>query len=409
MSDIVNFNSGPLRIDILVDETLREGVERSAFAVDDDNRYALLEKMVDAGLREFVLGISPERPRLLQKCLESKANGHLPTDARFVFIALLNSWETTYDYLALLPREHLQDFILSFGMIDLRSQEQLLEKVVESFRSMGINSFKASILVNFRPGLSDEIYERIVGQVRRCLDNGISTIRINDSIGALYPETTTVLCKQLVTDFPGINFCLHAHDDRGLALANALASVSAGFNMIEGTLAGLGNRAGMPSMELIAKIAEERNIQFGNCVLNTSKLIESSRFADEMFMNMPNVYRPVSGWFVNNVNFGPLNIPDYLNVKGERKYVLNIAALHPKTIREALKATQFDGRLTHDDKFISDLMDLLEVRLIQTYREKQPEYKTLLHQFKTLYDACWLELADIHEAASALASTAGAA
>lgn len=88
--------------------------------------------------------------------------------------------------------------------------------------------------------------------------------------------------------------------------------------------------------------------------------------------------------------------------------MLNIAALHPKTIREALQATQFDDHLTHDDKFISDLMDLLEVRLIQVYREKQPEYKALLHQFKTLYDTCWLGLADIREAASALASTAGA-
>jgi 2-isopropylmalate synthase len=96
---ITNFN-----VKALVDETIREGVERSAFAINVDSKYELVKRMHEAGLREFVLGISPENTELLSKCLESKVLGDFTNDTKFIFIALLNSWETTFHYPSCLPR-----------------------------------------------------------------------------------------------------------------------------------------------------------------------------------------------------------------------------------------------------------------------------------------------------------------
>lgn len=393
------------KIDYLVDETLREGVERSPFAIDENSRYELLKKMVDAGLREFVLGISPEIPTILKKCEEAKFNGELPKDCKFIYIALLNSWGTTYDYVKTLPMEFVEDCTISFGMIELKSEQQLFETVVNSFRDIGVKSFKASILINFKSGVEGQNYEKISEQVARCIQNGIRTIRINDSVGTLFPESTSVLCERLVSDFPGVNFCLHAHDDRGLALANAFASVYAGFNMIEGSLAGLGNRAGLPSMELIDKLAKEKSITFGNAVIDSAKVVKAAQLADEIFMNIPNVYRPVSGLFVNRVNFGVLNIPDYLNAEGDRDYVMNIAALHPNTIKDALKAIKFEESKIQDENFISAMTHIIADTLQRAYTTQMPEYLTLIEQMKRLYGGAWLGLDEIRDIAFSISGT----
>ena len=43
----------------LVDETLREGIERTAFPITVEAKVAILKSMVAAGLRDFVVGCGP--------------------------------------------------------------------------------------------------------------------------------------------------------------------------------------------------------------------------------------------------------------------------------------------------------------------------------------------------------------
>lgn len=397
--DCVSKKSTGFNIKALVDETIREGVERSAFAINTESKYELVKRMIEAGLREFVLGISPENTELLSRCLERRALGDFANDTKFIFIALLNSWETTFHYLQEFPKSHLKDLTLSFGMINLQSQNQLFESVFDKFLKIGIESFKVSILCNFAGGIEERRYEEIVGRINRCLALGIKTVRINDSVGTLHPEVTEVLCRNLVYDFPGVDFCLHSHNDRGLALINSLTSIYYGFNMIEGSLGGLGNRAGLPSIELIDKICKEKEISFGNCQLDSKQIIEASQFADEIFMNIPNVFRPVSGLFVNNVNVGVLNIPDYLGVQGEKEYILNASALHPKTVRFALQKAGFDDKELEDEEFITEMTRVLKENLESIYLQAQPQYHLILKDIQELYTSSSLTIEQIKEVA----------
>ena len=48
----------------LVDETLREGLERSLLTVDIEALHRLFGTLVTAGLRECVIGCGPEDPAL---------------------------------------------------------------------------------------------------------------------------------------------------------------------------------------------------------------------------------------------------------------------------------------------------------------------------------------------------------
>ena len=226
--------------------------------------------------------------------------------------------------------------MFSFGMITYKQSDKTLERAISAFQSIGATHFKASVLNNFRQGITEKTYLEICRQINWVIKLGVNTIRINDSVGSLQPHITKWLCSALVEQFPNITFCLHTHNDNGLAVANAMCSIQAGFQMIEGSLAGFGNRSGIAPLEQIVKLCKTNNIQVSKHDINLAKLINAAQETEKIFLQLPNVFRPVSGIFETNSNFGVLNIPDFLTTDDKKNYFVNYAGLHPQTIRQAL-------------------------------------------------------------------------
>lgn len=226
----------------LVDETFREGVERCMLTVEVEALYRLFLELVESGVREFVIGCGPEEPALYRTVCANKDDGALPAEVRPIFLVLLNCWDATYANFKQMPRHWVEDTVFSFGMITHKKEERLFERVVNQFVDLGARHLKASVLNNFTRGVDEQKYADICEQIDWATSLGIGTIRINDSVGKLYPEVTAELCERLVADYPGVTFCLHCHNDRALALANQLTSIYHGFTMVEGSLCGYGNR-----------------------------------------------------------------------------------------------------------------------------------------------------------------------
>lgn len=282
------------RVKYLVDESLREGLERCMFPVRVDDLYRLFEAQVGAGIRETIIGSGPEEPDLFRRVCENQDKGKLPDDIRPVFLVLLNCWDATYANFKKLPRPWVERAIYSFGMIPHKKDEGLFEKVFDKFEKLGAVHVKSSILNNFEHGINDDKYAEMKWQLDWVYSMGIRTVRINDSVGKLFPEDTATLCRRLVRDYPGVTFCLHCHNDRDLALANQLTSIYYGFDMIEGSLCGYGNRSGITPLEILASVCRSKNIELGNVPIDTKKLCQNAVLAEEIFMAVPNVYRPVS-------------------------------------------------------------------------------------------------------------------
>jgi isopropylmalate/homocitrate/citramalate synthase len=100
--------------------------------------------------------------------------------------------------------------------------------------------------------------------------------------GSLQPHLTHQLCSSLVKDYPETTFCLHAHNDTGLAVANSMAAIQAGFQMIEGSLAGFGNRSGIAPTEQVLNLCEKNNIKVGHTEINIKKLSAVARFSEDV-------------------------------------------------------------------------------------------------------------------------------
>jgi 2-isopropylmalate synthase len=88
---------------------------------------------------------------------------------------------------------------------------------------------------------------------RTALEAGASRLCFADTVGALAPREVESGIRQLVTAFPGTPIEVHLHDDRGLAVANALAAIEAGATWISTSVNGLGERCGI--VDLAAMLA----------------------------------------------------------------------------------------------------------------------------------------------------------
>jgi 2-isopropylmalate synthase len=90
---------------------------------------------------------------------------------------------------------------------------------------------------------------------------GATTLNIPDTVGYSVPSEfgdliTTI--RQRVKGIENVVISAHCHNDLGMAVANALAAVSAGARQIECTINGIGERAGNASLEEIVMAMRTR-------------------------------------------------------------------------------------------------------------------------------------------------------
>ncbi|GGF85394.1 2-isopropylmalate synthase [Paenibacillus aceti] len=109
---------------------------------------------------------------------------------------------------------------------------------------------------------------------------GASVVNIPDTVGYLYPYEYGNIFKTLkerVPDIEKIQLSAHCHDDLGMATANSLAAILGGADQIEGTINGIGERAGNTALEEVAMALETRSEFFGaKTTLELSEIARTS-------------------------------------------------------------------------------------------------------------------------------------
>lgn len=91
--------------------------------------------------------------------------------------------------------------------------------------------------------------------IERVIEAGANVINIPDTVGYITPKQYGDIfsfLKKNVRNIEKINLSAHCHDDLGMAVANSLAAIEAGATQIEGTINGIGERAGNAAIEEVA-------------------------------------------------------------------------------------------------------------------------------------------------------------
>jgi 2-isopropylmalate synthase len=84
---------------------------------------------------------------------------------------------------------------------------------------------------------------------------GANVINIPDTVGYITPREYGEIFSYLtrnVQNIEKISLSAHCHDDLGMAVANSLAAIEHGATQIEGTINGIGERAGNAALEEVA-------------------------------------------------------------------------------------------------------------------------------------------------------------
>ncbi|WP_341278933.1 2-isopropylmalate synthase [Paenibacillus sp. FSL H8-0537] len=115
---------------------------------------------------------------------------------------------------------------------------------------------------------------------------GATVVNIPDTVGYLNPQEFGNIFKTLKQNVPNIEtiqLSAHCHDDLGMATANALSAILNGADQVEGTINGIGERAGNTAIEEIALALATRADYFGaTTTLNLKEIAKTSRLVSKL-------------------------------------------------------------------------------------------------------------------------------
>tara|TARA_A100001011_G_scaffold283103_1_gene293384 strand:- start:1261 stop:2418 length:1158 start_codon:yes stop_codon:yes gene_type:complete len=125
--------------------------------------------------------------------------------------------------------------------------------------------------------------------VEKVISAGATVINIADTTGYTLPEMYGNKIKNLFNKVPNIDKAIvsvHCHNDLGLATANSLSGLQNGARQVEGTINGIGERAGNTSIEEVVMALKAHPYLNLSTDINTKKIIKLSKKVSKL-MNMP--------------------------------------------------------------------------------------------------------------------------
>ncbi len=121
---------------------------------------------------------------------------------------------------------------------------------------------------------------------------GTDIINLPDTVGIAHPA----LIENMVSKVKGsvdIPISIHCHNDFGLAVANSLAAVGAGADMVQVSANGIGERAGNASLEEVVMGLEK--LLFLPTGLRTELIYEMAKLVERLSEIPINPHKPVIG------------------------------------------------------------------------------------------------------------------
>ena len=122
------------------------------------------------------------------------------------------------------------------------------------------------------------------------IDAGATVVNIPDTTGYTVPEQYGELIRSIRENVPNIaraTISVHCHDDLGLAVANTLAGIRNGARQVEGTVNGIGERAGNAALEEIVMGIHTRADYYGVTTgVEPREFFRTSRMVADM-LGMP--------------------------------------------------------------------------------------------------------------------------
>jgi hydroxymethylglutaryl-CoA lyase len=274
----------------VLDVTPRDGLQNEPNPVSTQDKLALIEKLVAAGIKH-IQATSFVHPKWVPQLADAEAVAvQLNRFPGVEFSALIPNLKG-YERAVAAGIRHLE-FVIAAS--DTFNRKNLNRSMMESFELLNLVSKKAEkdgvvLRVGFSSCFHCPFEGKIASQtllevVRAAHEIGSWRVAICDTDGMAFPDQITealVLLKEELNLAPS-ELALHFHDTYGRALANTLASLHEGVREFDATTAGLGGCPYCPGAS--GNLATEDLVAFLDgmgyeCGVDLEKLLDAAEFA----------------------------------------------------------------------------------------------------------------------------------
>ncbi len=238
----------------IIDSTLREGEQAAHVYFDLTEKLRIIDLLIKVGVDEIELGIAvqnPETRELIKQAGKLAGCPKLALWCRCLPGDIEQSVRLCPDVIAMsIPVSdiHIKN---KLG----RDRKWVLARVCE-----GIRQVRNSSSCYLSLGLEDASRAEpdFVDEV--CLlaeKEGINRVRFADTVGIMDPPAIFDTISRL-RSLLSIDIGVHAHNDFGMATANAVSALAAGADFADVTVNGLGERAGNAVLEEVVGFLAKR-------------------------------------------------------------------------------------------------------------------------------------------------------
>jgi len=206
------------------------------------------------------------------------------------------AWEALQD--AENPRIHT--FIASSDIHLKYKLKMTREEVLEAITKAVTYARRFTDNVEFSPeDASRTDQDFICRVVETAIKAGARVVNIPDTVGYATPEEFGSFIANITNRVPNIDqavISVHCHNDLGLAVANTLAALKNGARQVEGTINGIGERAGNVALEEVVMALVTRQDQYGlTTAIKTEEIYRTSRLVSAMTGMAVHANKPIVG------------------------------------------------------------------------------------------------------------------
>ena len=222
------------------DTTLRDGEQAIGVAFSPEDKYQIACQLADLGVGRIESGfprVSEDDTRAVKRILEAGLSSEIWGFSRAMQADIDAHIELGTDAVLI---------EISTSEVKMKAYGFAREKVMARMTDAVKHARDHGMRVNFFAVDSTRSDLQFLQDVYcAAIEAGAEEISVVDTIGACAPEAVEYLIGQVASWVgPDVPLHWHGHNDFGLATASAIAAVRGGATWIQGTINGMGERAG---------------------------------------------------------------------------------------------------------------------------------------------------------------------